>query len=110
MAQWQGDQSPSHYDSIKLDFYKQRSPKCITTDRGERFQKSPKNNSPSPQSYKAEQVDLAPRVTSVKFGTAKPKNFIDTFKKVAETKPSPATYNIDQCFRSTTLGFSKGYK
>lgn len=78
-----GQQSPSHYNAVKLDSIKTRMPiySHQLNSKLVRFKPLEKNNLPSPTSYEKNDLKLSSRLTSPNLTFAKDqkqKSFVET--------------------------------
>ena len=111
-ATYRGKQSPSFYNTVRFDLYKQKAPIVdFKTTKLVRFQ-PPVKTDLSPTSYKAD-------VSAHKFATSNPnysqpkekaKSFINQYIKKKQFVPPPNAYKIEKADKFITIGARKSYK
>ena len=113
-----GMSTPSHYNSIDLDKYKNTSPKYDwKVSKTVRIQPLKKTAAgapeTSPNSYKADEslqkkvLNQSPRYSYPK---EKNKSFIQKHQTDKAFVPGPNKYNLDKAYDRITIGARRGYK
>ncbi len=111
-AEFQGLQTPPHYNAIKLDTIKTRMPIYSQQSKVVRFKPLEKDDSPSPTTYVKNDTRLSYRQTSPKvaFSLEKDKNYMDTHLRAKNFVPGPNSYDINRARKFITLGARSSYK
>lgn len=112
-AMFNGLQSPSTYDHINTDIYKNKTYSAkIWTQNKPRFPKIEKNDSPSPNTYQQVQSFMKTQNTSISYQVPKAKQSSFTAQIIEKKKfvPSVGHYNIGECDKRLSKGTSKSFK
>lgn len=101
-------ETPSFYDSINMDFIKQRSRITKLVDKTVRFPDRKKEDL-APTLYSPTNLLLtaSPRFTLAK--TAR-NNFVEKYTKNKAIVPAPNTYHPEKAEKYVTLGMRRSYK
>ncbi len=106
-------QSPSHYDSPRLESYKPRvSQWKIIQTKKHRFERLEQDNSPSPVTYKTDAAKDKVIAKSMTFQIPKDK-VVNYFERIIKRKafvPSVGQYEIPKADKFITKGVRTSYR